>query len=176
MTQQPRSTSDPLQQARAAYAETEKAVSKAMEDLVSSQSFAESLALMTSNAVALSQMATTGLDQFVRMTRLASRNDITSLGRQLARTEDKLKQVLQVVEQLKTELEATRAERDEARATKPTVRPEGGRSRRSESSAGHMSSSSGKANGRTRAPRSASPAADVADSVAAAKGSTEGSR
>ena len=115
MTQQPRSN-DPLQQAKAAYEEREKQASKAIEELVSSHGFAEGLAMLTSNVAALTRMGNIGVDQLVRMTRLAGRADITRLGRQLARTEDKLEQVLQVVESLEAELAVVRAERDAAKA------------------------------------------------------------
>lgn len=114
MTQQPRSQ-DPLAQARAAYEQGEKQASKTLEELVASQGFAESLAMITSNIAALSRMGTIGLDQLVRMSRLAGRSDIARIGRQLARTEDKLEHVLQVVEQLESELAVTKAERDAAR-------------------------------------------------------------
>jgi hypothetical protein len=45
-----------------------------------------------------------GVDQAVRTTRLAARQDITGLARQLARTEDKLERLLQAVEQLEDRL------------------------------------------------------------------------
>lgn len=106
---------NPSQQMRTAYEKSEKEFSRAAEELVSSQGFAESLAMLTSNAVALSRVVNTGLDQMVRATRFAGQRDIVRLGRQLNRTEDKLEQVLQIVEQLEEELAITRAERDEAR-------------------------------------------------------------
>ncbi|WP_040159241.1 hypothetical protein [Mobilicoccus massiliensis] len=102
------------QKLREAYDKTEKQVSRASEELVASQGFAEVLATLTSNAVALSRVVSIGLDQAVRATRFAGQRDIQRLGRQLNRTEDKLEQVLQVVENLEDELAATRAERDEA--------------------------------------------------------------
>ena len=74
MTQQPRSN-DPLQQAKAAYEEREKQASKAIEELVSSHGFAEGLAMLTSNVAALTRMGNIGVDQLVRMTRLAGRAD-----------------------------------------------------------------------------------------------------
>ena len=115
MTQQPR-PSDPVQAAKAAYEAQEKQASKALEELVSSQGFAEGLAMVTSNVAAMARIGSVGLDQVVRMTRLAGRSDIARLGRQLARTEDKLEQVLQVVELLEAELALVRAERDAAKA------------------------------------------------------------
>lgn len=115
MTQQPR-PSDPVQAAKAAYETQEKQASKALEELVSSQGFAEGLAMVTSNVAAMARIGSVGLDQVVRMSRLAGRSDIARLGRQLARTEDKLEQVLQVVELLEAELALVRAERDAAKA------------------------------------------------------------
>lgn len=115
MTQQPR-PSDPVQAAKAAYETQEKQASKALEELVSSQGFAEGLAMVTSNVAAMARIGSVGLDQVVRMTSLAGRSDIARLGRQLARTEDKLEQVLQVVELLEAELALVRAERDAAKA------------------------------------------------------------
>ncbi|MDO5712683.1 MAG: hypothetical protein Q4P32_13235 [Micrococcales bacterium] len=177
MTQQPQPISDPAKQAREAYAQSEKAASKTLENLVSSQSFAESLALFTSNAVALSRMAQIGLDQVVRMTRLAGRTDITRLGTQLARTEDKLEHVLQVVELLESELQETRSERDQAREAAGHPTPaQGGRGRSERAQATQTPSGNGKPNGRTRVPRTASPAIEAAESVVAAKDSAEDSR
>ncbi len=192
MTQQPRKISDPAQQARQAYEQSEKAASSTLENLVSSQSFAEGLSLFTSNAVALSRIAQIGLDQMVRMTRLAGRTDISRLGTQLARTEDKLEHVLQVVEQLESELQATRAERDEARQASTPSASQGKsavRSRResgptaaveatddASSSAPAVGASNGKTTGRTRVPRTASPAVEAAESIVAAKGADEASR
>ena len=50
-------------------------------------------------------------DLVVRNLRLAGRQDVTSLARQLARTEDKLEQVLQEVERLQEQLaDAERSE------------------------------------------------------------------
>lgn len=103
MTQQPGP-----EQMRKQYEAAEKRASSAMEELVGSHGFGEGLALFTSNAVALSRVATIGLDQVLRMTRIAGRSDVARLGRQLARTEDKLEQVLQVVEKLETELATSR--------------------------------------------------------------------
>lgn len=182
MTQQPRNISDPVRQARETYEESEKAASKILEDLVSSQSFAEGLGLLTSNIVALSRVGQIGLDQFVRMTRFAGRADITRLGVQLARTEDKLEHVLQVVEQLESELQATRAERDEARQAAPRTQSVRGREsaptaavEAAPTAAGKsaVGGSNGKSATRARVPRTASPAAE---SVGAAKGADGATR
>lgn len=102
----------PAERARKEYEAFEKYSAGATEQLVNSQGFAEALSMLASNVVALSRAAGIGAEQVVRMTRLAGRSDITRLGRQLARTEDKLEHVLQVVERLEDELATTRAERD----------------------------------------------------------------
>lgn len=124
----------PGDRARKQYEDAEKRAASSMESVVSSEGFAESLALFTSNAVALARVANAGVDQLVRATRLAGRRDITRLGRQIARTEDKLENVLVIVEGLEAELAQARRERDEARAdangTSTTSRAEAGSGRR----------------------------------------------
>ena len=105
----------PDERARQQYENAEKKAAQAMERLVGSEAFAESLAMFAGNLTALVRVADLGLDQLVRATRLAGRADIARLGRQIARTEDKLENVLVVVESLEAELVATRRERDEAR-------------------------------------------------------------
>ncbi len=76
----------------------------AAEELVARDSFGEVLALVTGNVVALVKVTTVVGDTVVRNLRLAGRRDIVALGRQLARTEDKLEQVLQEVEALQDQL------------------------------------------------------------------------
>ncbi|MBA2638260.1 MAG: hypothetical protein H0U79_08600 [Solirubrobacterales bacterium] len=61
------------------------------------------------------------LDLVIRNLRLAGRADVTRLGRQLARTEDKLELVLQEVERLNERLEKTSA-RESGRAADPVAR------------------------------------------------------
>jgi hypothetical protein len=98
-------------QASAAKAaeEMEARAAKAAERLVSRDSFGELLARTTENAMALTKMGFDAMDLVVRNLRLAGRRDITNLGRQLARTEDKLEMVLQEVERLRQELDGARA-------------------------------------------------------------------
>jgi hypothetical protein len=48
------------------------------------------------------------MDLIVRNMRIAGRRDVTNLGRQLARTEDKLELVLQEVERLREEVRSPR--------------------------------------------------------------------
>jgi hypothetical protein len=90
----------PAEQVRRLYEEAETRAASAAETLVSSEAFSEVLSIVTGNTMAVTKMAVDGLDQLVRNLRLAGRADMARLGRQLARTEDKLEQVLQMVEQL----------------------------------------------------------------------------
>ena len=96
-------------QARRTAEEMEARTAKAAERLVSRDSFGELLARTTENAMALTKMGFDAMDLVVRNLRLAGRRDITNLGRQLARTEDKLEMVLQEVERLRQELDGARA-------------------------------------------------------------------
>jgi hypothetical protein len=97
---------DPTEQVRRLYEDAETRTAAAMEDLVKRDSFGELLARMTENALAVMRIGNDVADLVVRNLRLAGRRDITSLGRQLARTEDKLERVLQEVERLQGRLEA----------------------------------------------------------------------
>ena len=54
--------------------------------------------------MALTRIGNETMDMVVRNLRVAGRQDIARLGRQLARTEDKLETVLQEVERLQDEL------------------------------------------------------------------------
>jgi hypothetical protein len=79
------------------------------EKLVQRDAFAELLAMATENVVALAKLGADAGDLVVRNLRIAGRRDVARLGSQLARTEDKLEQVLQEVERLQDELRAERA-------------------------------------------------------------------
>ena len=103
MTDQPLT---PAEQVRRLYEEAEERTSTALEDLVASEGFGEILAMVTANSMAVIKVASEGLDTMVRVLRLAGRNDIARLGRQQARTEDKLEYLLQLVEKLEQRLEA----------------------------------------------------------------------
>jgi hypothetical protein len=103
-------TSDPTEDVRRLYEDAEKRTAAAMEDLVKRDAFGELLGRATENILALTRIGNDVADLVVRNLRLAGRRDITSLGRQLARTEDKLEQVLQEVERLQEQFaEAERA-------------------------------------------------------------------
>jgi hypothetical protein len=95
----------PEQEARRLYEEAESRVAKAAERVVSRDSFGELLAMATENVVALTRMRFGALDLVWNSLRLAGRRDITRLGRQLGRTEDKLELVLQEVERLRSQIE-----------------------------------------------------------------------
>ena len=90
------------------YEEAESRTAKAMETLVARESFGELLAKVTENVMSLTKIGNEAMDMAVRNLRVAGRQDVIRLGRQLARTEDKLELVLQEVEQLQDELRASR--------------------------------------------------------------------
>src|SRR4051794_12427320 len=94
----------PDQEVRRLYEEAESRVAKAAERVVSRDSFGELLAMATENAVALTRIGNEAMDLVLRNLRLASRQDINRLTRALGRTEDKLEQVLQEVEQLRADI------------------------------------------------------------------------
>jgi hypothetical protein len=83
------------------YEEAEARSARAFEQLVSRDSFGELLARMTENVVAVTKLSSDFFDLVLRNLRLAGRQDITRLARQLGRTEDKLELLLQEVEQLR---------------------------------------------------------------------------
>jgi hypothetical protein len=95
----------PEQETRRLYEEAESRMAKAAERVVSRDSFGELLAMATENVVALTRMSFDALDLVWSNLRLAGRRDITRLGRQLGRTEDKLELVLQEVERLREHVE-----------------------------------------------------------------------
>jgi hypothetical protein len=123
---------DPTEEVRRLYEDAEERTAVAMEELVKRDSFGELLARMTENALAVMRMGNDAADLVVRNLRLAGRRDITNLGRQLARTEDKLERVLQEVERLQERLEAqegspangaARRRAPSRRASKPASKP-----------------------------------------------------
>ena len=94
----------PEQEVRRLYEEAESRVAKATERIVARDSFGELLAMVTENAVAVTRIGNEAMDMVLRNLRIASRQDINRLTRALGRTEDKLEQVLQEVEELRDEL------------------------------------------------------------------------
>ncbi len=130
----------PDEQVRSLYEDTEAKLAGAAEELVGTDSFGELLARLTGNVMALTRIGNDLLDLAVRNLRVAGRQDVTRLARQLARTEDKLELVLQHVERLEQQLERNpSASRDDGR--RASGRP-------GSSSRGGTRSSSG--NGRRR--------------------------
>ncbi len=109
---------DPTEQVRNLYEDAEKRTANAMEDLVKRDAFGELLARATENILAVTRMGNDVADLVVRNLRLAGRRDVTSLARQLARTEDKLERVLQEVERLQEQL----AESERSSASNGTTR------------------------------------------------------
>jgi len=124
--------SNPTEEVRRLYEGAESATAHALEETVSRPSFGELLARVTENAVALTKIGTDVFDLTLRNLRLAGRQDVTRLARQLARAEDKLELVLQEVERLNEKLE----EGGSAGAR----RRSGGGARRTNSSNGRRSS------------------------------------
>jgi hypothetical protein len=96
----------PADEVQRLYNEAETQMARAMEDLVSRDSFGSLLVRMTENVMGVTQIATGAIDLVVRNLRIAGRPDVTRLARQIARTEDKLELVLQEVERLTERLEA----------------------------------------------------------------------
>jgi hypothetical protein len=95
----------PADEVQRMYSEAETAMARAMEDLVSRDSFGALLARMTENVMGVAQIANGAIDLVVRNLRLAGRPDVTRLARQIGRTEDKLEMVLQEVERLGARLD-----------------------------------------------------------------------
>ena len=106
MTQSPTSSDrpTPAEEARRLYDDAEARTTKAFDELVSRPSFGEVLARVTENMVALTRISNDAFDLVVRNLRLAGRQDLIRVGRQIARTEDKLEMVLQEVERLRAEM------------------------------------------------------------------------
>lgn len=97
-----------LDQIRRAYEETERKSGDTMEGLVGTDAFSDMLAMVVGNAMSLSRVSGTVLDDVVRRTRLAGRTDVTRLAQQLARTEDKMETLLQHIESLQDEVSQLR--------------------------------------------------------------------
>jgi hypothetical protein len=92
---------------RRLFKESEAALSAATEQTVQRDAFGELLARTTENVMAVVKIGFDVGDLIVRNLRLAGRSDIDRLGRQLARTEDKLELLLQEIEALRAETRAS---------------------------------------------------------------------
>lgn len=79
-----------------------------LEEVTTSKAFGTMLAQAVGNMVAMHRIGNDVLDLAIRNVRLAGRADVTSLHKQLARTENKLEHVLEVVERLEDELASER--------------------------------------------------------------------
>jgi uncharacterized membrane protein YgcG len=127
--------------------ESEKRTAGAFEEVVHSDSFGEILARVTQNVMGLTKIGFDVLDLTVRNLRLAGRPDITRLGSQLARNEDKLERVLQEVERLQAAVAA-----DERRGSSKNSGGNGGGSGRGrQSSTGASKRAQRSSNGGSRA-------------------------
>ena len=115
----------PLAQAYHAYEQLEGRLSTALDQLVTTNGFADLLATSATNVMAMTRLANGSVDRIVRSTRLAARQDVTELARQLARTEDKLERLLQAVELLQERLDtvATDGADQGAVPTTPSTTP-----------------------------------------------------
>src|SRR3954452_21792265 len=112
-------TKTPEEQVRALYEEAESQTAKAMEQLVARPGFVQTLAWSTENMVAIAKIVADVGDLVVRNLRLAGRQDINRLARQLNRTEDKLELLLQEVERLQDQVAAGAAQQPEGDGRQP---------------------------------------------------------
>jgi hypothetical protein len=87
-----------------AYEQAESETAKALERMVSTDSFGRIMAMAAENVAALTRIGADLADLVLRNLRIASRADVIRLARALQRTEDKLERVLQEVEALRDEL------------------------------------------------------------------------
>ncbi|MDQ3850069.1 MAG: hypothetical protein M3296_05570 [Actinomycetota bacterium] len=123
--------STPEEQVRKLYDDAERSTAKAMERLVRTDGFGDLLASMTENVMGVTRIANGVLDLAVRNLRVASRQDMNRLGRQLARTEDKLEMVLQEIERLRDELASAQAGAPAKGRSSTSNGPTGGSRRKS---------------------------------------------
>lgn len=99
-----RDTPTPGEQVARLYEQMEVQAAQAGERLVGSGGFASLLGQMGENTAAMTKLTADAMDLVLRNLRVAGRRDVIRLARQLARTEDKLEQVLQEVENLRAEV------------------------------------------------------------------------
>ncbi len=149
-------------QVRRLFERSEAAAASATEELVQRDSFGELLAKVTENSMAVTKLGFDAMDLVVRNLRLAGRQDVARLGRQLARTEDKLERVLQEVEQLRDESaralrgpSGTQRGRGSSNGSAPrrAQASRAGRTARSSPSAARRASASRSAGGKGSAPK-----------------------
>jgi hypothetical protein len=102
-------TDQPTQQVQELYEQAEGELAKALEGMVARDSFGVLLAKMTENVVAVSKIVSDAADLALRNLRIAGRQDVVRLSRQLNRSEDKLERLLQEVELMQERLEERRS-------------------------------------------------------------------
>jgi hypothetical protein len=134
----------PTEHVKRLYEDSEQRTARAFEDLVARDSFGELLARVTENVVGVVKLSTDAFDLVLRNLRLAGRQDITRLGKQLARTEDKLELVLQEVERLQARLDEqpTGSPRSSGRSRASASSSNGGDARRTRGGRGKAGSGS----------------------------------
>ena len=93
-------TLTPDAQMRALYEQAEGQVAQALEGMVNRDSFGVLLAQVSENVVGLSKVGHDLADLVLRNLRVAGRQDVIRLSRQLNRNEDKLERLLQEIEAL----------------------------------------------------------------------------
>jgi uncharacterized membrane protein YgcG len=149
MTEQPA----PDEQVRQLFGDAEKRTAAAFEQLVHRDSFGELLARTTENVMAVTKIGFDMADLVVRNLRIAGRGDVARLGKQLARSEDKLERVLQEVEDLRDELKREREKPSNGRSASSRSSSRSSSNSKSKSSGGRSRSNG---NGRSRSSRSKS--------------------
>lgn len=130
----------PTEQVKRLYEDSEQRTAQAFEQLVSRDSFGELLARLTENVVGVIKIGNDAFDLVLRNLRVAGRQDITRLGRQLARTEDKLELVLQEVERLSEQVAAQPGRRSSSSNGRGSTRSTRSRSSSRSRSGGNGSS------------------------------------
>ncbi len=123
------STPGPEAQVRRLYERAETQAARASEELVGSRGFGGLLGQLAENAAAVTRLSSDAMDLLLRNVRVAGRRDVARLGRQLARTEDKLERVLQEVEALRDELERAGRDTSAKSAAAKTKNPRGSSAR-----------------------------------------------
>jgi hypothetical protein len=151
----------PDEQLRQLFGKAEKQTAAAVEQLVHRDSFGELLVRVTENVMQVTKIGFGVLDLTVRSLRLAGRADLTRLGRQLARNEDKLERVLEEVERLQDQVSGIEQSSGSQSRSRSNSRSSSAGSnsstrRRSSSSNGRSRSGGSSGNGSSRSSSSGS--------------------
>jgi len=91
---------DPARRLNEASAQAERSLEEQLAPVVASPSFAALLAEAMGTTMALIRLSTTAFELGLRTMRLATQGELTRLGTQIGRVEDKLEDVLVAVERL----------------------------------------------------------------------------